>query len=147
MPAPDPIVESIAANVVSTLGSVVAGATYHYTITTAWADNEASTWGHLKALVAMDDATEREAPVNYREWDQPFIIVIGYQATESDSTPSRTPLARLWSDVYRVLMTDHTRGGYAIDTRIEPPMFFADTVVITATVQYRHKITDPTDQT
>lgn len=143
----EPIVELIGRDLLTDLDTVDAGATYTYTLTVEWADNEASNLGHLKAIVAQGDAEEREdGPVGYRSWDQPYVIAIQYQTIETDTTLARTALNRIYADVYRALMADATRGGYAIDTRIDPPLLLPDGVIVTVTVHYRHLQDNPTSQ-
>ena len=56
-------------------------------------------------------------------------------------------------DIKKALMTDYTRGGYAVTTRIQNAIPFETTegqpyagMIITTEIEYRHNTLDPTQQ-
>jgi len=66
-------------------------------------------------------------------------------------TDTDTHLNSLLGDIKKSLMSDYTRGGYAIATRIKNILPFESTegqpycgLMVNVEVEYRHKTTDPT---
>ena len=89
-----------------------------------------------------------------KAWIQPYALecfVIQDDLTPGDTgTPIDTLINRVKADIEKKLMEDHTRGGNAIETRLDGSMKFVDEgnatitgIVVFVSVQYRVKLTDP----
>jgi hypothetical protein len=71
--------------------------------------------------------------------------------SETDGVATDTFLNRLQGDIKKAILSDHTRGGYAIDTNIRGTTPFETTegqpyagIIIELEIVYQHERTDPT---
>jgi len=70
---------------------------------------------------------------------------------ESDSIVTDTYLNRLQGDIKKAVLSDYSRGGYAIDTNVRGATPFETTegqqyagIIIEIGITYQHKRNDPT---
>jgi len=148
-----PIIEHIAANLVTTVNGV--------TITNGCNQN-LSAMRSRRLDFPADEAPvdgivmivqgEPSAPVILNaaviEWIQPFALN-AFVIDDDDATASiDTRINKVRSDLEKALLVDHTRGGYAVDTLLEPPTFFPESetatgITINITIRYRTIYADP----
>lgn len=147
-----PVLENIAANILTAINEITVGNGYNQTLTAyrpRRVDFSDVTPGDLKVIVKQDDPELSDGTlINVQCWDQPFTIwalVIDSDAA-TDSIDTRRNQVR--SDIEKKLMVDPTRGGYAYETLIMPSVEFDDGggftgIAVNIIVKYRTRITDP----
>lgn len=143
-----PIVERIAANIVSALDHISKTAGFSQNTDIEVAGQAPVSWEHLKIDVTpgtSDDAGS--AAAGFVDWHQFFNVTVAYVAAEgTDEAQIRADLFRLAADIYRAVIVDRTRGNLAFDTTPHPPELFLDGIRVPVLVWYRHLSDDPFSQ-
>ena len=153
-----PIIELIARNIEETLRGVQTEGAYNNRLKVQRYNRHGNTIEDSAAIIIQDepDLVDDGAATGTMEWNQPFAIVLYAAQSEAvDETMSidqRLNLMR--SDVEKALVANHTsrtRGGYAMDTRLQAPNRGdtengLDAVIVNVTVNYRTDTTDPYTQ-
>lgn len=150
-----PIIESIAANLLSTINGITTAAAYNQTITAKrprTVDYQTAGWNDLDAIIVQTNSDDSESPYNTITRNQHFDIVVFALNADRSEAVIDTRLNIIFADVAKALMIDHTRGGKAVDTQIHGADFFSDDsgsitgVRIDVSVNYRTMLTDPYTQ-
>lgn len=115
--------ESILDNIVSTMAAIAAGATYNYTpgLVQLGLLNFASVPEDEFPALFVAGADEKRSNVTSREFRSDLTAsIVGYVRAEdaADSPKMERQLSRLIRDVTVALMSDITRGGYAVLTEL-----------------------------
>lgn len=103
-------------------------------------------------LIEQADEEEGEDAIGFESWVQPFVIwaIVIDSDKETDSIDTR--LNQVKCDIIKALLVDHTRGGYATDTKIRPSAKFDDGegftgIAVRIDVAYFHKHNNPYSKT
>ena len=145
------VLERIAQNVLATIGSVTLsmpdGSAPALTITRAAAKNNAA---HLTGFIFQNSPDRIEdAPAMTEEWVQQFAVVVYVVPLETDQTPVDAYNNAVIGAIHKALMVDYGRGGLAVNTIIQAPLFFppvageVDGITFNFDVQYRNVLDDP----
>jgi len=153
---PDPLEEEIAQNVKTTVEGVTEEAGYNQTVAEVHRLSTLEGFEPVNLHVVMlEDPPERDreqTPAGAHTWRKVFGLVLYVRPSDTDTSPVDTKINRFRADVAKALMSDQTRGGYAVDTDV------LDTAVVTdeqgriqghmlpVEVTYRHLETDPYTQ-
>ena len=152
-----PIVEYIAANLLTTLSGITVANGYDNTVT---AERLVRLGNRVrdKLVVLEQGDTRRSEDVGERDqyqaigWFQTFYVTCYAIESESSSTAIETRLNSLRSDVEKAVMVDPHRGNYAVDTflvsatRVTDAEAAAEAVVVEIEVYYRVLHTSPYTQ-
>src|SRR4051812_18487001 len=113
---PEPVVELIAQDILTTLSGVKENDGYNYDLDPERALRRGNLPEHLKAVIYQDDPTETDQnPIHMQGWIQPFEVAVYVVPRENDTaTPPDAYGNRLWADIAKALMIDPTRDGNAI---------------------------------
>jgi hypothetical protein len=142
-----PIVQQIAENIRSTLAGVTKNAGYSVDLDVDERDLPTNNPKDNSCFVVQDDPEdETDESENRRGWYQVFGVVIYLIGTESGDKQLDARANEVWGDVYKQLMLDRTRGGLAIDTRVNPMERFPDCVLIPVRVHFETLYDDITQQ-
>lgn len=142
-----PRVESVAANIATTLATVTTANSYEVTLDVDRVFREGNSPSHLKCIIAGSSIAESEHSANKKRWRWSWTYEIFVSPAEAAT--AETVLHQAWADASKALMVDPTRGGYAIDTFIESPYYGSrergefDSIIGTVTVDFRHDRDDP----
>ncbi|MEO6077872.1 MAG: hypothetical protein ABIP54_03730 [Candidatus Andersenbacteria bacterium] len=143
------IIEYIAQNILTTLSGVTTGAGYNYTIIPSRHHQIGDKPQHLGVIVHQGDPQELVNSNAKQEWMAPFELECYVIQSESDTTPTDQYLNNLWGDIAKAILTDRTRGAYAIDTFVRKPEFFRNLdgsfegITILVEVHYRTQLDNP----
>jgi hypothetical protein len=139
--------ERIALNVLSTVGSLLTQNGYQLAISRALAKTNPS---HLSGEIFQLSPTDvADASIGTDEWKQAFAIVVYVIPTEDDTVPVDSYNNDIDASLYTALMADPHRGGLALDTIIEPTLYFPPVegefsgITFMFQVRYRHAIDKP----
>jgi hypothetical protein len=155
--ADTPVSELIADNIVTTLGGITTtGGAYHHTASAVMRRKQFGqpTSNNLIIVNLGDKERNDEAnPKNRRiTWVQSYWIDFYIIEAEGGGDIDER-INKAVSDVEKILMVDHTRGGYAHDTFPSGAVIFPDEegggvagVSVLIRVQYRTLLTDPNTQ-
>ena len=154
MPEPDyPVIELIAQNIIDTLKDVTEDNDYYQTLNPRRPTRDIfeanGPLSDLDVLVVQDDPVLIEDnPYGVQEWEQPFLLSICLQDSDSSTTAIDTRKNYAVSDVITAIMEDTSRGGYAIDTVIKDvysfPVELSETgITVVINVKYRTQYDDP----
>ena len=147
-----PVIESIAANVLTTVNGVTEGNGYNQTISAKRPrriDYRTDSAQDLDCLIIQTVAEEVEGPNMRKTWRQHFDIMVFCFDGDDSATPIDTRLNQVWSDILKALMVDRTRGAYAYETKIHEASFHVDPaggmsgVLLDISVEYRTVYNDP----
>ncbi len=150
---PVPIIENIAANILTTINGVTTGNGYNQTITAKRPsrvdyDSEAAA-DDLEGVIYQGKRERLTSPLTMQTWRQPFAIVVYALNDDGSETTIDTRLNQICADMEKALRVDVTRGDNAYQTDIgEPEFMVADdgsisAVVLPITVDYRVLKSDP----
>ena len=154
----DPIVEQIAADVLTTVQTVTTGNGYNYTVSAKRMPSQAETIGpaDLGVILYQGDPAKKtdSEPQNRYDWMQPFFLACYVSIKEDDVTEPaiETKVNRVRADIEKALMVDRNRSTLAIDTIIGEPVAFdtgidgMDGIVVRIDVWYRVDQDDPYTQ-
>lgn len=148
----DTVREKIMQNIVTVLQGITVAAGYNNTI--AAVERYKAYGNHsvdIPAIVVSEgDESDSNNADPLTSCVMEVYLAVGTRQAESDTAASGAVLNSLLGDIKKAVMTDHTRGGYAIDTEfksIEPFEIEAGNaqigLLISLEVQYRHLITNP----
>lgn len=116
------VLEQIATNIEQTLATIKTPSGYQLSIQRARAVNSPR---HLAGYIfqlsptAIDDGI-----VGLDEWWQSFAVVVYTIPTADDATPVDSYNNDINAAIYTALMLDYSRGGLAIETKINPTLYF-----------------------
>ena len=152
MPTPTlTVLERIAQNVLSTVEAVTLAmpdgtspslAVQRQTVKTSPA--------HLLGVI-FQNSPDRvdDAPVMTDEWVQQYAVVVYVMPDEADQTPVDSYNNAVIGGLYKALMADYTRGGLAVNTVVQAPLFFPAVageyagITFNFEVTYRNVMDDP----
>jgi len=108
----------------------------------------------LRVVLVQLDPEEDEDPTlahnasDMRAWVQPFALVVYILDSDKATTPIDRRINTVEADIAKALMAAPTRGGYAVDTIVQPSERFLDDagasgITIVVNVPYRTDLTDP----
>ncbi len=148
-----PIIENIAANILTTVNGVTTGNGYNQTIVVKRMsrvdyDSEAAA-DDLEGLIYQGQREPLTHAMNSYTWRQPFTIIVFALNDDGSAVTIDTRLNQICADMEKALRVDITRGGNAYQTDIKEPTFlYADdgsssAVMLPITVDYRVLNTDP----
>ena len=148
-----PVIESIAANLLTTLNGVTTGNGYEQTIvikrpSRITYDTEAS-GDDLEGLLVQGTREPLEHTFTMYTWRQPFIVIVYALNADRSSTTIDTRLNQITADMEKALRVDITRGGNARHTGIGEPEFLiaadgsVSATMLPFTVDYQVLNTDP----
>ncbi len=148
-----PVIESIAANLLTTLNGITTGNGYNQTIvikrpSRVTYDTEAA-GDDLEGLLVQGKREPLEHAFNVYYWRQPFIIIVYALNADRSVVTIDTRLNQITADMEKALRVDPTRGGYAKVTNIGEPELMINgdgscsRVDLSFTVDYRVLNTDP----
>ena len=148
-----PVIESIAANLLTTLNNVTTGNGYNQTIdikrpSRVTYDTEAA-GDDLEGLLVQGKREPLEHAFTVYTWRQPFIVIVYALNADRSTVTIDTRLNQITADMEKALRVDITRGAYAYMTNIgEPEFIISDDGLVSATmlpftVDYRVLNTDP----
>ncbi len=152
-----PIQTYVVDNVVSTLKGITTGAGFANNLdkneqVTAFGESAPAVSKFPAVLVhVLEDTGDHQAIAGFVE--HTMSLALQCIVRDGSRTTARATAQAMVADIQVALMADHTRGGYAIDSRVIgdavdfdltslPHVYF--TVVVE--VDYRHGIKDPTSQ-
>jgi len=146
-----PVIELIAANLLSTIAKVTEQSGYQYTLTAQRRTRAGVQRDHLNAVLIQDNPRPVKDPKvpNTNEWDQTFAVGVFIIPAEEDRTSIDTYVNIITSDVQKAVMIDRYRGGNAMDTRIVAPELVPeealeyDMAIINVEVNWRVSELDP----
>lgn len=150
-----PIIESIAANILTTVNGVTEGNGYNQTIDAkrpSRVDYDTDTVDDLTAEVFQTEPEKLVGPNIYYSWRQGFDIVVYAINDDGSAVTIDTRLNQIAADISKALRVDITRGGYAYQTDIGPARIGTvddgskSLVVLQITVDYRVLKSDPYTQ-
>ena len=102
-------------------------------------------------VISPGDEDESSSPHPFEECLLSIYLDLFYVTDENDPVPTDTYLNRLQGDIKKAILSDYTRGGYAIDTNVRGTTVFETTegqqyagIIIELGINYQHKRTDPT---
>lgn len=141
------VLERISENVGTTLASLTTQGGYQLTITRApWKLVPSHLTGYIFQL-PPSDITNSSTMTD--EWKQAYAVVVYVIPNEDDATPVDTYNNDIAATIYTALKADYTRGGLAIDTIIQPTLYFppisgeASGITMLFDVHYRTVIDKP----
>ncbi len=148
-----PVIEKIAANVLTTVNGVTTDNGYNQTIVVKRAgrvdyDSEAAA-DDLEGLIYQGKRERIEGPFTLYSWRQPFAIIAFALNDDGSSVTIDTRLNQICADMEKALRLDITRGGNAYETDIGEPEFLEaedgsmSAVRLPITVDYRVLKSDP----
>lgn len=147
-----PIKESISADLLTTVNGVTVANEYNQTIIVKRArhrDYGDTVPDDLTGVLEQDSWEEdAEAPHNTRQIIQNYLLTIFIIDSEDTTSTWETRYNNVEADVWKAIMTDITRGGYAIDTEIISSEKLEEEnigtgITMTIAVKFRHKDDDP----
>ena len=146
-----PVIEYIADNILDSVNEITTANGFNQTLTAIRPRRVDfnSPWGDLTALVVQVEAEELDEAIGCRSWMQFFVVMVIVIDSDDSEVTIDSRLNTVRADVEKKIMTDPTRGGYAIDTEMDSSTFFdADDggpggVAVKFGVHYRTKIDDP----
>ncbi len=125
----DPVVEKIAANVLTTIDLVNQGATYNHTlipIRPRLTDYSDVTIGDLVVMITQQGETILQGATDTDKRRQTFHLTCWIINSDKSSTTYETKMNQVRADIHKALMVDTTRGGNARDTIMLPSSEFND---------------------
>ena len=141
------VLERIAINQETTLGNVITEGKLVLSIRRARAKNEPA---HLAGFIyQLPPADVADAAVSTDEFKQAFALVVYVIPAEDDETPVDTYNNDIAAAAVEALMSDYTRGGLALNTIIQPPLYFPSVagdyagITLLWEVHYRTKLDKP----
>ena len=148
-----PIIENIAANLLTTINGVTTDNGYNQTIVVKRAsrvdyDSEAAA-DDLEGVIYQGKRDRLTSEMNSYTWRHPFAIIVYALNDDGSAVTIDTRLNQICADMEKALRVDITRGGNAYQTDIgEPETLVADdgsvsAVILPITVDYRVLKSDP----
>lgn len=146
-----PIVENIAANVLTTLKTIDQGATYNHTLTPIrprLSDYSDVPAGDLVVMQTQQGETILPPATDTDKRRQTFHLTCWIINSDKSSTTYETKMNQVRADIHKALMVDASRGGNARDTFMLPSSEFNDKetgsgIDVFFEVEYRTLRNDP----
>lgn len=153
-----PIIEQILGRVATALAAIKIANGYQVDIESVYRPAALSGYAytpkhHGIALTLGDPARAPEHDLSGSPaiiaWDQPVHLDLIHRPSDAATTPIERALNILWADVQRAVMDDPTWEGYADDTTIADPEYWADEadgtcgITVVITLRYRVREDDP----
>ena len=147
-----PVIESIAANLLTTVNGVTTGNGYNQTVVVKRAsrvDYDTETADDLNGRIYQTSAEILTSAMNRVTWRQNFEIIVIALNDDGSAVTIDTRLNQIAADISKAVRVDITRGGYAFHTGIDAVDFVVaddgslSLVILTITVDYRVLIDDP----
>jgi hypothetical protein len=146
----DPVVELITQNLLAALAEVTAANGYYNTFSVIREATRPEALKDRQAFVSMGSVVrvfpDEGDSYGTVAWKQTFEIGVFVQVSEDFADSIDHGLdrekARAFSDVFRTVMVDVTRGGYAYDTNVLKADPREDGIVVTVDVTYRTRYND-----
>jgi len=146
----EPIIENISANIATTLAGVTVANGYHQTLTvkrSRRSDFEDIAENTYTAILIQEEETDRQGPYGLRDQAMNYSIAVLVLDDDRTTDAIDTLKNRVRSDIEKALRVDPTRGGYAIDTVLKPPVNFTHGIAVQIEVWYRTNANNPYSQT
>ncbi len=147
-----PVIESIAAELLTTVNTVTTDNGYNQTIVVkrpSRVDYETATPDDLTGEIFQTNREKLTGPHSLDTWRQGFDIVV-YALNDDDSAVTiDTRLNQIAEDISKAVRADITRGGYAYQTEIGEVAFIVapdgsiSAAMLAITVDYRVLKSDP----
>ena len=151
---PAPVIEQIAANVLTTLAGVTTVAGYSVTLAPERRKKAGNTPAHLKCVIfqgaPITDQLTTGAPAGLIYRRTPFVLQVWVIDSEDSSTAIDEKINYVIADIEKALMADPHRNALAHDTILGEPEIFDEGengysgVLIPFEVQHGHLFSDPT---
>jgi hypothetical protein len=147
-----PIIETIAAAIKTALDELVTSGDASSCARPVRVGSPASPADKSILLYQEDPALDEEGPMGFLQWMQPFLVFCFVKPSDTATAAVDTAINALRSAVEKKIRETPTWGGYAIDTRIQPPTSFAEQsgayagAIVTFIVLYRTLEDDPYSQ-
>lgn len=148
----EPIIELIAENIKTAIDGITQANHYFYNLT-AIRPRQIDFSDIVPAdgctLIYQEDEDPAENPgTASKEWNQTFSIVSLVAVSDKATEAMDIKINRIRADIQKKLMTDPSRGGYAIDTILGPSSIFMAGegfagIAVTIIVNYRVSENDP----
>ena len=147
-----PIIESIAANLLTTINGVTTGNGYNQTIVAkrmSRVDYDTETMGDLQGLIAQTTRTKLDGPFTTNTWRQTFDVSVVALNDDGSAVTIDTRLNQIAEDITKAIRVDITRGGFAYQTDIGESAFAVaedgsiSAVVLEIIIDYRVLKSDP----
>lgn len=149
----EPILEQIAANLLTALSGITVANGYHYTLTGTRPIVDGY-YGDAPCDLTFQLTQGQEELLDgaalTQEFIQPFMVVVIAMNLQTDTTPIDKKRNRILADIRKAVMSDYTRGGLAIDTMWGPSSSFMNDgdfvfegVMAEIRVHYRTEHNDP----
>ncbi len=147
-----PIIENIAANLLTTINGVTTGAGFNQTIVVKRAsrvDYDTETLNDLGGLLYQVTREKLEGPFTLNTWRQTFNVTVVALNDDGSVVTIDTRLNQIAEDITKAIRVDVTRGGNAYQTDIGESAFaVADdgsvsAVVLEIIIDYRVLKSDP----
>ena len=147
-----PIIESIAANLLTTINGVTTGNGYNQTIVVKRAsrvDYDTETPDDLGGLLYQLTREKLEGPFTLNTWRQRFNVTVIALNDDGSAVTIDTRLNQIAEDITKAIRVDITRGGFAYQTDIGESAFAVaedgsiSAVVLEIIIDYRVLKSDP----
>ena len=149
-----PIIEHIAANILTTINTVTTAGDYNQDINCIRPKRVdfVTPWKDLDAVLNQLESEDIDLGNGVKGWQQSFICEVVVIDSDDSASTIDTRLNQIAADIEKALTADVTRGGYAIETSITGTQRFeADDagpggIAIEFFVDYRTVYNDPYTQ-
>lgn len=147
-----PIIESIAANLLDTINGITVVNGYNQDITAKRPrriDYRTDSAVDLDCLIIQTVAEEIDGAIVRKTWRQHFDIMVFIFDADDSETPIDTRFNQVWSDIFKAVRVDITRGDFAYQTMIHEASFHVapsggmSGVLLDISVDYRTDYNDP----
>ncbi|MCK9555013.1 hypothetical protein M0R36_04250 [bacterium] len=147
--------EKILQNLKTTLESITTDNGYNFDFNAdtvqRWSMHGNSLVDVPTVILSPGDEEEKGGTLPYIQCELTVYLDVFFINNESDSIVTDTYLNRLQGDIKKAVLSDYSRGGYAIDTNVRGTTPFETTegqqyagIIIEIGITYQHKRNDPT---
>lgn len=149
-----PVLENIAANILTAVNAVTVGNGYNQTLTAMRSRRvDHSDFVPADGAAIIEQHPRPEPADSQRlgasDIEQVFLITVYVLDSDTAQDSVDTRRNQIYADICKELMKDRTRGGYANHTRVLPQVLADDeagemcAVIVPVVVHYSHSETDP----
>lgn len=149
----DTISERILQNVETTLTGITTGNGYSVTVQQVYRNTDASIMAVTFPYIDLPEPQEDSEDVPLGLTTK-FMHLTLNLFISNDTSPANKVMNNFIGDVVKALLTDHTRGGLAVDTDVKAERVTSDETAepflqtsMSVDIHYRHKYGDPTSLT
>lgn len=125
-----PIFELITQNIVETLTNVTLVGGCGEDLIVERSNRRGNKLQNGLVVVHLDNPTKNETLTETAEgridWVLPYVLEAYIVDSEGSPRPADQRVVMIWADIYKAMMLDFTRGGYAYDTVPVPPVWEHD---------------------